>query len=221
MIKAVFFDINDTLINHSLAQEIAIRKMSALIPKQKQVNFTKIWRKTAKRYWKLFEKGKITFEEQRIQRIAFVWNYFKAKLTPQQLNQYANYYVAYYEQTLLVNPTLKVFLELLQTNHIPAGIISNGYGALQRSRLKAAGIESYLTNRLIFISEEIGIAKPDEKIFILAETVASVPPSDILFFGDNFENDVKPAQNRGWKTVLTTPHCKFPTLVDLKKLLNI
>lgn len=201
MIKAVFFDINNTLINHSYAQKVAINKMSNLLSKHDEVEFIKIWEKKAKKYWKLFEKGKITFDQQRIQRVSSVWNHFNVKLTFQQTDQYANYYVNYYEQALSVNPILKVFLELLQINHIPAGIISNGYGPLQRSRLKAVGIESYLTNPLIFISEEIGVAKPDEKIFILAEKAVGVQTSDIIFFGDDIKNDIKPAKKRGWRTV--------------------
>lgn len=205
MIKAVFFDINDTLTNHSRAQEVAIKKMVALLPEQDEAEFTKIWKEIAKRYWELFEKKKTSFDEQRLGRIKSVWSHFKVKLTPQQINQYANHYVSHYEKALNVNPTLKVFLELLQANHIPAGIISNGYGPIQRSRLKVIGIESYLTDKLIFISEEIGIAKPDEKIFILAEKTVGVPPSDIVFFGDDLKNDIKPAKKRGWRTVLITP----------------
>lgn len=220
MIKAVFFDINNTLVNHSHAQEIAIKKMSTLLSGYNKIEFIEIWRKIAKRYWELFEKGKITFEEQRIQRIKCVWNHFGHKLTPQQITQYADYYAAYYEKTLSVNPTLKVFLELLQANHIPAGIISNGYGPLQRSRLKTVGIEPYLTNNLILISEEIGMTKPDEKIFILAETTVGAHPSDIIFFGDDLKNDIEPAKKRGWKTILIAPNGKSPTFMNFKKLLN-
>ncbi|MBI2018106.1 HAD family hydrolase [Candidatus Daviesbacteria bacterium] len=205
MIKAVFFDINDTLTNHSRAQEVAIKKMAVFLSKHDETEFIKVWKETAKKYWELFEKRKITFEEQRLQRVESVWNHFKAKLTPEQINQYANYYVSYYEQVLSINPTLKVFLELLQTNHIPAGIISNGHGHIQRRRLKVIGIEPHLTNRLVFISEEIGIAKPDEKIFIQAEKAVGVSSSDILFFGDDLKNDIEPAKKRGWRTVLITP----------------
>lgn len=221
MIKAVFFDINDTLTNHSRAQEVAIKKMATLLSEHDEAKFIKVWKETAKKYWELFEKRKITFEEQRLQRIESVWNHFKVKLTSQQIHKYAYYYVSYYEQALSVNPTLKILLELLKANHIPAGIISNGYGPLQRSRLKTTGIESYLTRRLIFISDEIGVAKPDEKIFILAEITVGVPPTDIIFFGNDLKNDIAPAKKRGWRTVLVTPYCKFPTLVDLTKLFNI
>lgn len=202
MIKVVFFDINDTLVNHSHAQNIAISRMATFLPENNEVEFIRIWKELAKRHWELFEKKKISFEEQRSKRIESVWSHFKIKLTSRQIDQYVNHYVAYYEQALSVNPSLKIFLELLQENHIPAGIISNGYGALQRSRLKASGIESYFTKELIFISEEIDIVKPDEKIFILAETAAGVSPSHIIFFGDDFENDIAPAQKRGWRTVL-------------------
>lgn len=205
MIKVVFFDINDTLINHSNAQEIAIKKMSTLLPGQNEADFIKVWKKVAKRYWEIFERKEKTFEEQRLGRIKSVWENFKVKLTPQEINKYASYYVNYYEQALSVNPILQTFIELLQASHIPVGIISNGYGPIQRSRLKVAGIESYFTDQLIFISGEIGIAKPDEKIFILAEKTAGVPSSDIIFFGNDPKNDIEPAKKRGWQTIRITP----------------
>ncbi|MBI2597456.1 HAD family hydrolase [Candidatus Daviesbacteria bacterium] len=205
MIKAVFFDINDTLINHSYAQEVAIKGLATLLPGQNKEEFIKIWKQIARKYWDLFEKGEISFDQQRKQRVMSVWNHFKNKLTPQQIDQYANYYVTYYEQALKVNQTLKVFLDLCQTYHIPAGIISNGYGPLQRNRLKVVGIESYFTDQLIFISGEIGIAKPDEKIFTLVEKTIGVSPSNILFFGDDLKNDIEPAEKRSWRTVLITP----------------
>lgn len=203
VIKVAFFDINDTLINHSSAQESTIRKMSSFLPQRNIEEFATIWKKMAKEYWQLFEEGKLSFEDQRLQRIASIWNHFKVKLTTKQIKQYANYYTVYYERQLNVNPILKVILELLQMNNIPIGIISNGYGPLQRNRMKSVGIESYFDDKLILISEEIGVAKPDEKIFILAETIAKVSPESILFFGDDIINDIKPAEKRGWKVIQT------------------
>lgn len=202
MIKVAFFDINDTLIKHTKAQEIAIKKMALLLSKQNETEFINIWKKTAKRYWGLFEEDKLSFEQQRYQRVAAVWKYFKVKLTSRQIHHYADYYIAQYEQTLEVNKALLAYLKILLKNHIPAGIISNGYGPLQRSRLKVAGIESYFTKQLIFISEEIGIAKPDEKIFILAEKITKAPPSKIIFFGNDPTYDIEPAKKRGWQTSL-------------------
>lgn len=218
--KVVFFDINDTLINHSHAQEVAIKKMASLLSEQNEAEFIKIWEKIATKYWTLFGEKKTTFEEQRLGRIKSVWNHFRVKLTTQQTNQYADYYVSYYKKALKVNPTLKVFLELLEANHIPIGVISNGYGPIQRDRLKAVGIDPYLADHLIFISEEIGIAKPNQKIFEMAETKAGVRPSDIIFLGDDLKNDIEPSKKRGWKTILITPNGKFPTFVDLKEFLN-
>lgn len=201
MIRVAFFDINDTLINHSHAQESAIKQMSLLLPKQNKKEFTNIWKKIAKKYWKSFEGGKISFERQRLKRIESIWNHFDIRLTPEQIKQYANLYVNYYNQALRLNPLLKIILELLQISDIPIGIISNGYGPQQRSRLKASGVESYFTKKLIFISGEIDIVKPDESIFLLAERAVKATASEIIFFGNDLENDIAPAQKRGWRTV--------------------
>lgn len=215
MIKTVFFDINDTLINHSIAQENAIRNMFTLLPEHDEAEFISIWKDTARKYWELLEKDGITFEQQRIERIESVWNHFKIKLTPKQANQYADCYVTYYKQALSINPAFKTFLEFLRANYISVGIISNGYGPLQRSRLKVAGVESYLTESLIFISDEIGIAKPDKKIFRFILKKHRIKSDECIFIDDNDKNIIS-AKELGFNTIHYTA-----TIKDFNKELEI
>ncbi len=199
--KVIFFDLNDTLINHSRAQEVAIKKMSLLLPKHSETEFFSVWRKASEKYWRIFEDKKITFEEQRLLRIESVWKHFKSNLTNEQTKKYANDYMMHYEKALRVNPVLKIILELSMAQGISAGIISNGYGPLQRHRLRMARIDSMFVDKLIFISGEVGFVKPNKKIFDLAEKVAELPPSEITFFGDEFKNDIVPAKKRGWQAI--------------------
>ena len=56
-----------------------------------------------------------------------------------------------------------------------------------------------LQNRNIFISEDIGFAKPDKSIFKAAEK--AFLSKDIHYVGDSFKNDIEGGYNAGWKTV--------------------
>ncbi len=52
----------------------------------------------------------------------------------------------------------------------------------------------------IVLSFEAGVTKPDEKIYRIALRNLKVKPEEVLFVGDDFENDVKVPRRVGMKT---------------------
>jgi len=54
---------------------------------------------------------------------------------------------------------------------------------------------------VVLISEAVGIAKPDKRIFKLAIEHAGVKPSETVMVGDRIDNDVAPARAMGMWTV--------------------
>ncbi|SUG79825.1 nucleotidase [Salmonella enterica subsp. enterica] len=63
------------------------------------------------------------------------------------------------------------------------GIITNGFTALQQTRLERTGLREYFD--LLVISEQVGVAKPDPKIFNYALEQAGNPDrSRVLMVGD-------------------------------------
>lgn len=76
------------------------------------------------------------------------------------------------------------------------GIITNGFTVMQQTRLEHCGVAD-LFDPLV-ISEQIGVAKPDPKIFQHAFSRLGEPDrSRILMVGDNPHSDVLGAQNAG------------------------
>ncbi|RVU40016.1 dUMP phosphatase [Rheinheimera riviphila] len=76
------------------------------------------------------------------------------------------------------------------------GIITNGFTAMQQARLEHCGVVD-LFDPLV-ISEQVGVAKPDPKIFQHAFRQLGEPDkSRILMVGDNPHSDVLGAQNAG------------------------
>jgi len=67
------------------------------------------------------------------------------------------------------------------------GMITNGYGDSQRGRLQAAGLPHVFDPLLI--SEEVGVAKPDVRIFELALTKLRLRPDEVLYVGDSISHD--------------------------------
>ena len=72
---------------------------------------------------------------------------------------------------------------------------SNSFGHLQRSRLERAGILHFFEDT--FISMDIGYDKPDIRFFEEALRRCGLQPSDVLMIGDSMTTDILGAQAAG------------------------
>jgi putative hydrolase of the HAD superfamily len=110
------------------------------------------------------------------------------------------------------------------------GIVSNGPTVKQRRKVEVLGLADRIGTLLI--SEALGIAKPDERIFRMAASQLGVEPSACLFIGDNPEKDVCAAAAVGmravwfpaklpWPDNLPAPRERVSALGELPALLGI
>lgn len=85
------------------------------------------------------------------------------------------------------------------------GIITNGFTSLQQIRLERTGLRDYFD--LLVISEEVGVAKPDPKIFDYALAQAGNPDRDrVLMVGDTAASDILGGINAGLSTCWLNAH---------------
>ncbi|AGB79799.1 HAD hydrolase, subfamily IA [Enterobacteriaceae bacterium strain FGI 57] len=88
---------------------------------------------------------------------------------------------------------------------VKMGIITNGFTSLQQIRLERTGFRDHFD--LLIISEEVGVAKPDRRIFDHARELAGNPdPSRILMVGDTAASDILGGMNAGWSTCWLNAH---------------
>lgn len=78
------------------------------------------------------------------------------------------------------------------------GIIANQSRG-SPARLREYGIHDMLG--VVLTSAEIGLAKPDPRIFELAERRTGTTPDRLWMVGDRPDNDVAPSKERGWHTI--------------------
>ena len=82
------------------------------------------------------------------------------------------------------------------------GIITEGPAVKQAEKLLRLGLARYFDSAAIFISDQLGISKPNPKLYRRACQRAGVEPGQAMYVGDNAPNDVDPANAVGMKTVL-------------------
>jgi len=84
------------------------------------------------------------------------------------------------------------------SRHAGLGVIANQYRTV-RDVLRRDGIASFF--RVVEISEEVGVSKPDPRIFQRAIREAGCKPQEAVMVGDRLDFDVEPAKSLGFHTI--------------------
>ncbi len=112
--------------------------------------------------------------------------------------------------------------ELLQTladDHV-LGVLTNGAGRVQRTKLETHGLDRYFD--AVVASCEVGVGKPDAEIFETATEKLS--GSKFAFVADDLERDVLPAQQAGFTGVFlseSTDSRADVCIADLSDVRNV
>ena len=75
------------------------------------------------------------------------------------------------------------------------GVVSNGFPDVQYTKLLTIGVKQNFS--CIVLSEEIGIRKPEPGIFLHAASMLKLQPRECLYVGDSYANDVTGAIKAG------------------------
>jgi HAD superfamily hydrolase (TIGR01509 family) len=95
-------------------------------------------------------------------------------------------------------PDVKPCLDRLATDH-KLGLVTNGPYDLQCSKLEASELRGYFG--VVLVSRQVGILKPDPRIFTLALDQLGVTATDSVFVGDTPKTDIVGAHAAGMKAI--------------------
>ena len=102
----------------------------------------------------------------------------------------------------IADPQAQESLALVRRAGLRAAVISNSNGSV-RSILSTLGLVSGLD--FVLDSSEVGVEKPDPKIFELALAQARLAPAEVAYLGDLYSVDVRGARAAGMRPVLLDP----------------
>ena len=167
------------------------------------VNFTaddfQEYQSVNKPLWVDYQNGAITAMQLQLQR--FEGWAKRLDVSPSELN---DAFLSAMADICAPLPGAISLLDALQ-GKVKIGIITNGFTALQQTRLERTGLSGHFD--LLVISEEVGIAKPDAKIFEYTFARMGNPPlSRILMVGDTPESDILGGINAGIATCWLNMH---------------
>ena len=191
LFESILFDLDDTLHdrNKSLCKFIDLFKLQYFdaIDDDSNINlkdvFLKIDRKGYRPREEMFNELQniISWKfKPDLQELINFWNIEFPKCAEPMDNLYS---------------TLNIFLN----KNIKMGIVTNGDSDFQNTKIDKLDLRKYM--KVIIISQEVNIRKPDPKIFQLALSRINSRNGNTLYVGDNPSTDIKGAFDAGLTTV--------------------
>jgi len=145
--------------------------------------------------------------------------------------------VAYHrtkERNLEILADVKAALEALRTAGVRMGVISAGLRVKQAEKLVRLDALGYFEPGSIYFSDQVGVGKPNPKIYVRVCELVGVEPERAMYVGDRPDHDIAPARSIGMRTVHYTgaggkycaatcaadPHHRLDDMRELPRLLR-
>lgn len=113
-------------------------------------------------------------------------------------------FVAYHDtkfQELKPFDDVVPLLRAMRDAGLRAGIVTHGWTEKQSEKLIRLGLASYLDLQAVFISDQVGISKPNPKLYSAALRAMWLDAGEVMYVGDNLSHDIAPPKSLGMKTV--------------------
>lgn len=167
--------------------------------------------------WRQYAEGKVSQKELRFRRFYEPFTHAgMAKAEAEAASMRADgFYLHRLGLRSALVPGARSLLERVRARGFRTGLLSNGFREIQYAKMKSSAIEDLID--IVVLSDEIGINKPDTRIYRYAEEKAGVPACRCIMIGDNGETDIAGAVRAGWPlTVWFNPdgRCPEANLVD-------
>jgi putative hydrolase of the HAD superfamily len=201
-LRAVLFDLDDTLFDHARATRSALADLPGLEP------CLRIWpvEELCDRHGRVLETlhagvlaGDMTVGEARVERFRQL---LEAAGLPRPLDRardVARAYRAAYERDWQAVPGAIGLLESVNAKGLRVVIVTNNGVAEQQRKLERCGIGALV--HAMVTSEEAGIAKPAPGIFEIALRHAGASAAEAVMVGDAWATDVEGARAAGIRPV--------------------
>jgi HAD superfamily hydrolase (TIGR01549 family) len=194
-IKAVLFDVDETLFDRVLAQkavpELIVRQLPQAFRGYDSQRVLDAFLKSNQIYTDLFNSGAPSAgSRDRRSKLFLQLLGIDEKYTTTVSELYVRDYPAVQAHVDGAIPVIKKL-----SRKYTLGVVSNGFTDVQYRKLEAMGLLDLFA--CIVLSEEFGIRKPDPRIFHQAALLLHMQSQECLYVGDSYTNDVIGAKNAG------------------------
>lgn len=182
-LKAVVFDMDDTLYGEKEYVRSGYKKIAQVIPQVENAE---------EKLWKLFEEKKPAIDEL----------LKKEGLDSEEIKQACLKAYRYQEPEIHLYPGVEALLTELRNQGFRLGVITDGRPEGQRAKIKALGLEKLVDH--ILVTDEFGGAefrKPNPIAFETMKEKLGVEYSEMCYVGDNINKDFIAPQQLGMRSI--------------------
>jgi len=197
----LLFDLDGTIFDYDRAESEALKRTFSEFGIRYLHSSLAAYRKINRQIWKDYESGMITQSDLKRERFRRLGEALAIEIVP---DQFGACYLNYLSQGRFLIPGVLGLLNGLRRDGYKMYIITNGLKDVQRARLNGSEITGFFSD--IFISGEIGSAKPDRAIFDEAFGRMGAPDRrKVLLIGDSLSSDIAGGSAYGMDTCWYNP----------------
>jgi len=206
--KICFMDLDDTLYQRSVPFMKTCEQLLPDLPAKMRQEAFKTCNVRGNEVFADSQTGKITMDEMYIFRYTKGFADVGYTITDVEALKFQEIY-GQMQGRIELTDTVRRALKCASEAYDRIGIITNGPGEHQRAKLRTLGVEGLIDERLIFISGEMNLRKPDVEVFYhVQEQVKNLWPKmweageiSLTMVGDSYEHDILPALAAGWEAI--------------------
>lgn len=201
MPEAILFDLDDTIIAHGVVadscwQELC-RKFAPHVKGLEAEKLLNAINEARDWYWndpERHRRGRLNLVVARRELVSLAFSSLGINNTD-IANQLADAYSTEREEDVVPFSGAIDTLENFRNRGIKLALVSNGSSEVQRRKIKRFKLATFFD--CIIIEGELGVGKPDERIFVHTLKKLNASPTSAWMVGDDLERDVAGAQRLG------------------------
>lgn len=223
--RNLFIDLDDTVYDFSAASRESFRETYEQLGYGRYFDsfehYLSIYEPYNLELWRIYGEGKITKDELNRRRYSHPLEVVGVN-DPQLAATFCREALGRIPTKGHLMPGAIELLEYLRPKY-NMYILSNGFKELQSRKMQTAGIDGYFD--ALILSEDIGVNKPDRRLYdhAIAHTASKLEES--LMIGDMFDTDIVGAANAGMDSIYYNPKRKsghpFAPTYEVAHLLEI
>jgi putative hydrolase of the HAD superfamily len=205
MVKAVLFDLDDTLFDHRGCARDALEAVQASQPCFREMPFSDLEQAHARFLEELHREvmtGRLPLDAARQERFRRLFGVAGVTAADGLAGLAASMYRARYAAARRAVAGAAAVLRLVRAR-ARVGIVSNNLLEEQREKLEVCGLDGFID--VLVVSEEAGVAKPDPAIFGLALERLGCTAADAVMIGDSWTADIAGARAAGIRAIWLNP----------------
>lgn len=203
--RAVLFDLDDTLFDHSAASRAALLEVAAsgMLDGVEPEGLVREFAVHNATCWTLAAAGELPFEELRVERFRrtlAALDVRGASVAPDEgLAAVVSgaYLTAYAAPRPAEVPGARALVRRLLERG-PVGIVTNGFPDLVEGKLRSLDLWGVVDP--VVVADRIELMKPRPQAFLAAVERLGLTPRDVLFVGDSLSSDVAGASAAGLRS---------------------